>query len=228
MAYNKTVWQNGVTPINETNLNKLENQLETLSQTGYFNGQTTSINDLNTDGKWRGYIPPDSDDANYLGYYGNVIVETFVQSSTAHCIQRITRTYDCKTSIRSSSTNNFSYNDTLLTGLEPDVLLNTNATSTGTLSANISNYKKIKVFFSDTDNFKKSIEIYNNNSSTLAFDLSSLHNNGTLFIKSARCNINGTSLTIDRQYQSAFYTNPRITITSGTFITIHRIEGYRY
>ena len=30
MAYVKTDWENGVTPINETNLNKIENELETL------------------------------------------------------------------------------------------------------------------------------------------------------------------------------------------------------
>lgn len=30
MAYVKTVWENGTTPINETNLNKIENELETL------------------------------------------------------------------------------------------------------------------------------------------------------------------------------------------------------
>lgn len=33
MAYSKTTWTNGVTPINETNLNKIENQLEILSST---------------------------------------------------------------------------------------------------------------------------------------------------------------------------------------------------
>lgn len=30
MAYNKTNWQNGITPINETTLNKIENELESL------------------------------------------------------------------------------------------------------------------------------------------------------------------------------------------------------
>lgn len=38
MAYNKTVWQNGVTPINEDNLNKIENELETLD------GDVTTLN----------------------------------------------------------------------------------------------------------------------------------------------------------------------------------------
>ena len=30
MSYSKTTWQNGVTPINQTNLNKIENELESL------------------------------------------------------------------------------------------------------------------------------------------------------------------------------------------------------
>lgn len=38
MAYVKTIWENGTTPINETNLNKIENELETLDR-----NQNTSI-----------------------------------------------------------------------------------------------------------------------------------------------------------------------------------------
>lgn len=42
MSYTKTNWVNGSTPVNESNLNKIENQLEKLSQ-------TTSVTTANTD-----------------------------------------------------------------------------------------------------------------------------------------------------------------------------------
>lgn len=113
MAYTKTTWTNGVTPINETNLNKIENQLETLSRTGYFNGTTTSINSLTSDGKWRGYISQNSDDANYLGWYGNTLVETINQQDSNACIQRLTQYLTGRQKIRYRADNQFSYNDDL-------------------------------------------------------------------------------------------------------------------
>lgn len=111
--------------------------------------------------------------------------------------------------------------------LEPDILLNTDTTSAANLSKNISNYKRLKIFYSDMDGFKNCIEIYNNKKSNVFFGMSGFNNNGDLFIKTARGNISGTSLTIDRQYQTVLTTTPGITTSSGTYITINRIEGYK-
>lgn len=122
MAYSKTNWQNGVTPINETNLNKIENQLEVLSQTSYADGSTVSINDLNTDGKWRIYIPANSNDANYLGFAGNCIVETFLQSNTTAIMQRITRMTDGKMVFRYAATPTLDYNTAPVRILEDNII----------------------------------------------------------------------------------------------------------
>lgn len=50
MSYTKTNWQNGVTPINETNLNKIENQLEKLSASTVVTTADTNLNDYIEDG----------------------------------------------------------------------------------------------------------------------------------------------------------------------------------
>lgn len=34
MSYSKTNWQNGVTPVNADNMNKIENELEALDSRG--------------------------------------------------------------------------------------------------------------------------------------------------------------------------------------------------
>ena len=84
-----------------------------LIGTDYFNGTNTSINSLNVNGKWHGYISDGGNDANYLGWYGNAIVETFVQSNSNPCIQRITQMSTGKQFIRYCATNSFSYGDSL-------------------------------------------------------------------------------------------------------------------
>ena len=45
MAYSKTTWTNGVTPINETNLNKIENELKTLEQDNIIVSSTEPVSD---------------------------------------------------------------------------------------------------------------------------------------------------------------------------------------
>lgn len=73
MSYSKTTWTNGVTPINETNLNKIENELESLdtnkvsksgdTMTGSltatdFIGNTNGIQwDLNTNNTSNNWLP---------------------------------------------------------------------------------------------------------------------------------------------------------------------------
>ena len=43
MAYTKTNWQNGVTPVNADNMNKIENELEALDQRGGGGGYAVNI-----------------------------------------------------------------------------------------------------------------------------------------------------------------------------------------
>lgn len=43
MAYTKTNWQNGVTPVNADNMNKIENELEALDQRGGGGGFTPRL-----------------------------------------------------------------------------------------------------------------------------------------------------------------------------------------
>lgn len=92
---------------------QLKTAIEDSKKTKYFNGATTSINTLNINGKWRGYVPTGSEDAQFLGFAGNLIVETFMQSDTNPCLQRITQMASGRTVIRYCTTNAFSYADTL-------------------------------------------------------------------------------------------------------------------
>lgn len=91
----------------------IEESVTTAKATGYLNGSTTSINTLNTSGKWRVHIPAGSEDATYLGFYGGVIVETFVQIAGMPSIQRITQMGTGTTVIRYCTTNAFSYSNAL-------------------------------------------------------------------------------------------------------------------
>ena len=51
MSYSKTTWQNGVTPINETNLNKIEAGIEKANNVVLLDS-TFDMNDLTDDGKY--------------------------------------------------------------------------------------------------------------------------------------------------------------------------------
>lgn len=105
-------------------------------------------------------------------------------------------------------------------------LLTTDTVDTGTLTDNITNYKRIKIFYTASDNYKNSVEIYTNNTQRIFIPLLTTNNNGTMYIKSAQVEINGSSLIITRQYQSVLRTTPEITISSSNELTINRIEGY--
>lgn len=85
----------------------------TSGTTQYFNGTEVSINDLTSNGTWRGYVQNGSNDHKYLGWYGNTIVEVFNQSDANMCMQRLTKmnTGECK--IRTRTNNQFSYEDSI-------------------------------------------------------------------------------------------------------------------
>lgn len=91
-----------------------------MNKTGYFNRNTTSINDLTTVGSYRGAIANGSDDASYLGFSGNVIVEVFGQSSIYY-MQRITQMATGRVMIRYSQTNSFDYNTPMFEINNPNV-----------------------------------------------------------------------------------------------------------
>lgn len=90
--------------------------------TTYADGTTTSINDLVQDGIYRIYIQKDSTDHNYLGFYGQALVETFIQGNIIQ--QRITNLSSNKTYLRYSpnqSTTPLSY-DSVLTLISSNLI----------------------------------------------------------------------------------------------------------
>ena len=95
MSYNKTVWSNGSTPINETNLNKIENELEFLgtdqkllfnSDTGFYmyENQIAYLTENVSDQKngivllWGGYNP-DTDTPLAYNYKLTFVPKKFVE-----------------------------------------------------------------------------------------------------------------------------------------------------
>lgn len=99
-------------------------------------------------------------------------------------------------------------------------------TSSATLSQNIANFKIVKIYYIDTDNFKNCVEIFNNNNSEARTGLVSCNNNGRMYMKSARCIISQNVLTLDRQYESVLNTNGTNIIAS-TVITVEAVTGIK-
>jgi hypothetical protein len=111
--------------------------------------------------------------------------------------------------------------------LEGEELLSESTSTSGTLTKNINLFKKLKIFYSTSDGLKSSCEIFSNNENIVNFDMKSFNNKGILYIKSALGTISGTDLSITRQYESVLRTTPSITISSGSYITISNIIGYK-
>ena len=99
-------------------------------------------------------------------------------------------------------------------------------TSSATLSQNIANFKIIKIYYIDTDNFKNCVEIFNNNNSEVRTGLVNCNNIGRMYMKSARCIISQNVLTLDRQYESVLNTNGT-NITASTTITVEAVTGIK-
>ena len=99
-------------------------------------------------------------------------------------------------------------------------------TSSATLSQNIANFKIVKIYYIDTDNFKNCVEIFNNNNSKAMTGLVNCNNNGRMYMKSARCIISQNVLTLDRQYESVLNTNGTNIIASTT-ITVEAVTGIK-
>lgn len=99
-------------------------------------------------------------------------------------------------------------------------------TSSATLSQNIANFKIVKIYYIDTDNFKNCVEIFNNNNSEARTGLVNCNNTGRMYMKSARCIISQNVLTLDRQYESVLNTNGT-NITASTTITVEAVTGIK-
>ena len=100
-------------------------------------------------------------------------------------------------------------------------------TSSATLSQNIANFKIVKIYYIDTDNFKNCVEIFNNNNSEARTGLVNCNNIGRMYMKSARCIISQNVLTLDRQYESVLNTNGSTNITTSTVITVEAVTGIK-
>ena len=123
-----------------------------------------------------------------------------------------------------------SYTFINIDGLSYKVLLNTNTTTSATLSDNIYNYKRIKIFAISNDSRTYSVEIYNNNSSSLSTGIlvGTVAENVVYYGKSVRVDINGNSLTMDRQAGINISTSGTTTDSQSNAVTIYRVEGYKY
>ncbi len=107
------------------------------------------------------------------------------------------------------------------------VLYTGNTTSSATLSQNIANFKIVKIYYIDTDNFKNCVEIFNNNNNEARTGLVNCNNIGRMYMKSARCIISQNVLTLDRQYESVLNTNGSTNITTSTVITVEAVTGIK-
>ena len=208
------------------------NYLNRLIQTQYANGQNVSINDLNTTGKWRIYIPANSNDANYLGWYGNTLVETFVQSSNNGCMQRLTQMSGigrvCL--IRYCDTDSFSYSDTLYSEGQGVVLYNNSTGSSGdvTLNDSAANYSYLEIFYRSSDNAYGSVKVYSPDGKTVI--LSANWTNATyLYFKTRAVAISGTSLATNsiREGEARIGNGVATTFANGSYIYITRVLGYK-
>lgn len=116
----------------------------------------------------------------------------------------------------------------LLNGLFPTVLYEGSTTTVATLSQSVSKFKRTKIFFNTEDGHAGSVEIYNNNSANITTSFIKGSVSGTAYYgKTARCIINGTSLTIDRENNLTLKSTNSIEIPeSNGAITVTRVEGY--
>lgn len=109
-------------------------------------------------------------------------------------------------------------------------VLNTGAiTSTGgTLTQSIKGFKRLKIFYHNDGNIYKSLELYNNNASSITGDLITCAvGGGEAYERTAQVKFNGTSVSIINLYMLRIRNNNYSLVTQNTGIfTIDRIEGY--
>ena len=95
-----------------------------------------------------------------------------------------------------------------------------------TLNDKVSNYKRLKIFFSDNDGQIYCSEVYNNNNaSSIRTYLSTIFQSDVYFtLKTKSVGINDTQ---GAEYGHAAYEFSDNAISYGEVITIFRIEGYK-
>ena len=111
---------------------------------------------------------------------------------------------------------------------KPVVLYSGSTTSTATLSQTIANFKRIKVFGVNTDNYGVYTEFYNNNSSTAKVILFSSAVGGyDAYQYSGSVDFNGASVSLNRLSLTRIRNNNNSVVSANAdAIKITRIEGY--
>lgn len=113
----------------------------------------------------------------------------------------------------------------------PNILYDGTATSEATLSDTIANYKRLKIFVISSDNHRNTIEVYNNNATsiyaTILLGSVTGTNPPTFYGKNGRIYINGNSLTIDRQSEIDVKNGTSSSVSNFTnAIRIVRVDGF--
>jgi len=110
----------------------------------------------------------------------------------------------------------------------PTVLNTNNITSTGTLSASIAGFKRLKIYGTNLDGASVYAEVYNGNSSSASTTLvSSAVAGGDNYMYSGTITISGTDVTLSRLASTRIRNNnTSVVADNANAIVVTRIEGY--
>lgn len=118
----------------------------------------------------------------------------------------------------------------ILEEFRPIILYNSTSgtTSNITLSDNISNYKKIKIYGKTNDNYITSNEFFIDNNNNVQIQISyTLNGNGIVYPCGTAYNINGTTMEYLYHYRTGIYQG-QIGYSSGTNnFYVLKIEGFK-
>lgn len=119
-------------------------------------------------------------------------------------------------------------NSTEIENLKPVKLFSGESTTTLTLSKNINNFKRIKIFGVNADNISVFSEVYNDKTSSITTTILSCAVGGSdAYIYSGSLSIDGTAGTLSRLALTRIRNNNTSVVTNNSnAIKIKRIEGY--
>lgn len=121
-------------------------------------------------------------------------------------------------------------NSTEIENLKPVELFSGESTTTMTLSENINNFKRIKIYGVNADNISVFSEVYNDEASSITTTILSCAVGGSdAYIYSGTLSIDGTAGTLSRLSLTRVRNNANAVVaTNASAIKVKRIEGYYY
>ena len=93
---------------------------------------------------------------------------------------------------------------------------------TTSLSKSVTNYKRIKILYTDNDGTTMTREVINNNSNVATY-CESVRVTGEMYLKSMIVDLTGSTMKSTYNRQKAGTASP----TQGSYITVKKIYGYR-